>query len=415
MALTALPRTTEEENRTLTRVGPGTPMGELLRRYWLPVGVSSDLKDRPTFIRVLGEDLVLFRGKGGQAGLLGAYCSHRRANLCLGTVVGDDLRCRYHGFTYDRGGRLVYVPKEVPDPAAYMASVQHPAYPVQELGGFVFAYLGPHPAPLLPRFQFLAADGERHAKITGVSDCNWLQCVENGMDPLHVAYTHGGTSLEGLDVEPDMYFEETAWGLVHKAFRPNREPGRINYREHHLLFPGISCGGSPGRYIEGGGGTPVMSARWSVPIDDTHTLILRCTFKPADNPGRFVRDPLPPAWKAVTIEPYKEYKNRNEDGSVTLGYVIPRVVATEDATLIDSLGPVVDREKEYIHPRGDLGMIVLRRMYLREVERVRAGADPLGTIRDAAKNSLIPITAYERWINDEESRKMRSLSRPLQM
>lgn len=412
MKMLQLRGTTKEENEILTRVGPGTPMGELLRRYWWPVGVSADLKDKPTFIRVLGEDLVLFRGKSGKPGLLGAYCPHRRANLCLGNVVGEDLRCRYHGFTFDVTGKLVYVPKEVPDPEAYMAGVQHLAYPVQELGGLIFAYLGPQPAPLLPRFQFLAAPGERHAKITGISNCNWLQCVENGMDPLHVAYTHGGTSLEGLDVEPDMFFEETPWGLVHKAYRPERD-GRWNYREHHLLFPGISCGGTPGRYVEGSAGTPLMSARWSVPIDDVTTLILRCTLKPADNPGRFVRDPLPPVWKAVTVEPYKEYRHRNEDGSVTLGYTIPRFVATEDATLIDSLGPIVEREKEYLHPQGDFGMFVLRTMYLREVEKVRAGRDPIGTVRDPAQNELIEITAYERWITEAERQAHRAQARPI--
>jgi hypothetical protein len=150
-----------------------------------------------------------------------------------------------------------------------------------------------------------------------------------------------------------------------------------------------------------------------VPIDDVTTLILRCTLKPADNPGRFVRDPLPPVWKAVPVEPYKEYKHRNEDGSVTLGYTIPRFVATEDATLIDSLGPIVEREKEYLHPQGDFGMFVLRRMYLREVEKVRAGGDPIGTVRDPAQNELIEITAYERWITEAERQAHRAQARPI--
>ncbi|MGQ0572419.1 MAG: Rieske 2Fe-2S domain-containing protein [Armatimonadota bacterium] len=401
------------ENERLTRVGRGTPMGELLRRYWLPIGVSSDLKEKPTFVRVLGEDLVLFRGKGGQTGLLGATCPHRHANLCLGNVVGDDLRCRYHGYTWSPEGKLVYVPKEEPD-SSYLDSVTHLAYPTQELGGLVFAYLGPQPAPLLPRYQFIAGEGEHFAKITGISNCNWLQCVENGMDPMHVSYTHGDV-WDDLEAEPGIAFEETPWGLVHKAFRPGREPGKVNYREHHLLFPGISCVGSPGRVLEGSSGTPVISARWSVPIDDTHTLIIRCTHKAADNPGRFTRDPIAPAWKGVPVEPYKEYKNRNEDGTVTIGYTIPGVIATEDATLIDSLGPIVERSQEHLHPFGDFGMVTMRRMYLREIAKVRAGRDPIGTVRDSAKDALIVVPAYERWITEEDRQRMRAQSRPIKI
>ena len=133
--------TTREENEVLTRVGPGTPMGELFRHYWLPVGISLDLKDKPTFVRVLGEDLVLFRDSSGRVGLLGALCSHRRANLCLGTVAQNGLRCRYHGWLYDTHGRVLHTPSEPPE-STFKDSVTHLAYPVQELGGIIFAYLG---------------------------------------------------------------------------------------------------------------------------------------------------------------------------------------------------------------------------------------------------------------------------------
>jgi 5,5'-dehydrodivanillate O-demethylase len=404
----------ERENEVLTRVGKGTPMGEMLRRYWLPVGISADLKDKPTFVRILGEDLVLFRGKeDGKTGLVGAYCPHRGAHLCFGNIVGDDLRCRYHGFTYNRAGDLVYVPKEKPH-SSFLESVHHLAYPTQEMGGVIFAYLGPAPAPLIPRFQFLAGEGERFAKITGVSNCNWLQCVENGMDPMHVSYTHGDV-WEDLETEPGIAFEETPWGLIHKAVRPGREPGMMNYREHHLLWPGISCGGSPGRFLEGGDGKGVISARWSVPIDDTHTLIMRCTYKPATNPGRFTRDPIAPAWKAVPAEPYREYKHRNEDGTVNLGYSIPSVIATEDATLIDSLGPIVNRAGEFLHPFGDFGMVAMRRMYLREVDKVRRGKDPIGVIRDPKQHGLIEIKAWEQWITEEQWKKIRAEAKPLRV
>ncbi len=398
--------TTREENESLTRVGRNTPMGEFWRRYWIPIGISAELKDKPTFVRVLGEDLVLFRDGKGKAGLLGALCSHRRANLCLGTVTPEGLRCRYHGWLFDTDGTVLQTPGEPPD-STIKDSIHHPAYPVEELGSLIFAYLGPQPAPPLPRYDFLAAEGERHSKITGVANCNWLQCVENGIDPLHVSFAHSDvwTDLEG---EPDTDFEETDYGFVHKAYRPTDEPGTYNYREHHLLMPGISCGGSQQRNLEGAAGTPPVSCRWSVPIDDTHTLIIRLVFKPADNPGRFTKDPIAVAWKSLDIEPYKEYKQQSGEEPVTLGYTMSRVIAAQDATIIGSLGPIVDRENENSSPQTDYGILALRSMYLQEVEKVRQGEDPKGTVQDKEKNRLIVIPAYEYSISEEQYRQMKA-------
>jgi 5,5'-dehydrodivanillate O-demethylase len=151
-------RTSQEENEILTRVSAGTPMGELLRRYWWPIGISAHLKEKPTYIRVLGEDLVLFRDSAGQPAIIGAKCAHRRANLCLGNVEKDGLRCRYHGWLYGNDGRVRQTPGE-PAGSKLKDSITHPAYPAQELGGFIFTYMGPKPIPLLPRYHFLAAEG----------------------------------------------------------------------------------------------------------------------------------------------------------------------------------------------------------------------------------------------------------------
>jgi len=131
--------TTRQENTILTQTGRGTPMGELLRRYWWPVGISAHLKDKPTFIRVMGEDLVLFRDGQGRAGVLGAYCAHRRANLCLGDVETGGLRCRYHGWLYDTEGRVLQTPGEPPE-SKLKDGIRQLAYPVEELGGLVFAF-----------------------------------------------------------------------------------------------------------------------------------------------------------------------------------------------------------------------------------------------------------------------------------
>jgi 5,5'-dehydrodivanillate O-demethylase len=391
--------TTREENEILSRVGLGTPMGEVFRRYWLPVGVSADLKLKPTFVRVLGEDLVLYRDKSGTPGLLGALCAHRRANLCLGTATSHGLMCRYHGWTFGPDGTVLRTPSEPAD-SPFKDGIKQPSYPLKELGGLIFAYLGPDPAPELPNFDFLAADGERHVKITGVANCNWLQCVENGIDPLHVSFLHADV-WDDLEIEPEMGFEKTRWGLVHKAYRPGRN-NTYNYREHHLVMPGISMGGSQGRNLVGNAGTPPISCRWSVPIDDTHTLIIRLVFKPADNPGKFQRDPIARAWRAVPIRPYKEYQETPGNEPPELGYTMASVIASEDATIIESLGDIVQRQDENLLPFGDYGIIELRKLYLDAVKAVQAGGDPPGTIRDEADNGIHVIPAWELDVTEEQ-------------
>lgn len=392
--------TTRDENQTLCRVGPGTPGGEMFRRYWLPVGISADLKDKPTMVRVLGEDLVLFRDGAGRPGLLGAFCSHRRTNLALGTSTSLGLQCRYHGWQYDVSGRVVLTPGEPPE-SDLKEGVSHTAYPCADQGGIVFAYMGPQPAPLTPRYDFVAAPGERHVKVTGIANCNWLQCVENGIDPLHVSFTHRDV-WEDLEIEPTMGFEETPWGLVHKAYRPTEHDGIWNYREHHLIMPGISIGGSQGRNLVGPAGTPPLSCRWSVPIDDETTLIIRLIWKAADNPGVFTNDPLPRGWRAITVEPYKEYREKVGNEPPELGYTMPPIIATEDATILESMGPIVDRENENLLTYGDFGIQALRAMYLNEIRAVEAGRDPRGTFR--TDHDVITVPAYELDITDQERR-----------
>ena len=239
-------KTTKEENEILTRTGRDTPMGEFLRRYWWPIGISAHLKLKPTFIRVFGEDLVLFRDATGKAGVIGAFCAHRRANLCLGDIERDGVRCRYHGWLYDTSGKLVQIPGEPADSPLRKQDIRLPSYAVEELGGLIFAYFGPQPMPLVPRYNFLVGEGEVYITIQGFQNCNWLQCVENGMDPVHPSFTHGGAWPDIMSTEPELGFHETEWGMVYKAYRKTKEPGMLNYREHHLLMPGISCGGSGG-------------------------------------------------------------------------------------------------------------------------------------------------------------------------
>ena len=400
-------RTTKEENETLTRVGPGTPMGELLRRYWWPVGISAHLKDKPTFSRLLCEDLVLFRDGRGRPGVVGALCSHRRANLCLGDVERDGLRCRYHGWLYDINGKLLQTPGEPPD-SKLKESVHHLSYPVEELGGLVFTYLGPKPVPLLPRFHFLAAEGERDVLIQAFNDCNWLQCVENGIDPYHVSFLHGDVWRPVAAEPEEVMFEEAEWGCVYKAIRRGRKEGEYNYRQHYIIMPGIASGGdnrvSTGKDNPQASELPAATCRWSVPVDDTHTMNMRVRFKATSDIKS--KERRRDTAKPFQVEPYKEYK---ESDSPTLGYQIPSAVFEEDGAILDSLGPIVDRENENLSVI-DGGIAIVRDMYLKQIEIVKAGRDPKGVIRDKKKNQLIVVGGNYRWISADERSQMQRVA-----
>ena len=170
---------TLEESEQLTQVGPGTLVGELLRRYWYPVAASSQLEKDPVIpVELLGEKLVLFRDNSGKLGLLERACPHRRTSLAFGMPEDNGIRCAYHGWQFDARGNCLEQPSE-PEGSTYYEKIKATSYPVQELGGLIFGYLGPAPAPLLPRYNVLdwkKADRDTNGTVV---PCNWLQVVEN--------------------------------------------------------------------------------------------------------------------------------------------------------------------------------------------------------------------------------------------
>ncbi len=374
------------------------------------MGISSHLKDKPTYIRILGEDLVLFRDQSGRPAVLDSRCSHRGVNLCFGTVEAQGLRCRYHGWVYDIEGKVVEIPGE-PD-TTLQDRVKHRAYPAQDLGDLIFVYMGPQPAPLLPRFHFLAAEGEHFGAISGVLKNNWLQGVENGMDPFHATFLHGDVWSAAGKESVKTWFEETEWGVVYKTIRPGREPGEYNYRYHHCIMPGVSVGGdnavSSGLGRLEADGFTATSARWTVPMDDTHSLHLRAHFIPAgldtsDRPE--TRRPAAGSRKSpYVIQPYREYLEQGYENP-TLGYTIPRAIGQEDVLMLDSMGSLVPREKENLGV-GDEGMRMLRQLYLDSIEKVKRGEDPVGTVRDEAKNQIIVIPTDYGWLSEQQFKQL---------
>ncbi|MBV8537079.1 MAG: Rieske 2Fe-2S domain-containing protein, partial [Alphaproteobacteria bacterium] len=215
-----------EKNQLLTRIGPRTPMGHLLRRYWHPIAGETEFDSvsiKP--IRLFGEDLVLYKDRGGRFGLVDRQCCHRRADLSYGWVEACGIRCNYHGWLYDQDGRCLEQPYEdTANPAARLKDqVRLKAYPVKALGGMVWAYMGPRPAPELPNWApFTWPNGFTEIVISEVP-CNWLQCQENSIDPVHFEWMHDNWSRQqrgGRGPRPAAHlkvdFAEFDYGFVYK-------------------------------------------------------------------------------------------------------------------------------------------------------------------------------------------------------
>src|SRR4051812_11231707 len=189
---------TVEENEVLTRVGPGTPAGELFRRYWLPIAPIQELSDeQPTrFIRLLGEDLVLFKDKSSNAGLIQDHCAHRGASMLYGRVEERGISCAYHGWLYDTKGNCLETPAEPVDSRLYL-TVKLRAYPVREYAGLYWTYMGPQPAPAFPHVDVVESYPLTAVGVVPRIDCNWLQVVENNLDQAHVFILHQTSSGRG--------------------------------------------------------------------------------------------------------------------------------------------------------------------------------------------------------------------------
>src|SRR5882757_3041777 len=266
-----------EQNDRLTRVGRDQPMGQLLRRYWQPVGTVTDLDKEPVQrVRFLGENLTLYRSRAGEYGLIGERCPHRRVSLEYGIPDARGLRCPYHGWLFDNGGRCLEMPFDdrVNPDSGYKDRVKIDAYPVEELSGLLFAYFGPAPAPLLPRWDVLVRDGFDAVIQIHKLPCNWLQCMDNAADPMHFEYLHaelGNYTLERMGKPPAMVrtphlkldFDRFAYGIMKRRLLEGESEDCDDWRVGHpLLFPNILAVGDRG--------APTLQFR--VPIDDTNTI-----------------------------------------------------------------------------------------------------------------------------------------------
>jgi 5,5'-dehydrodivanillate O-demethylase len=393
---------TKEENALLTQVGPGTPCGDLLRRYWQPACYLFELRDeRPIKrVKIMHEELVVFRDKQGNYGCLGEHCSHRGTSLYYGFLEDCGLRCAYHGWKYAPDGRCLEQPFEPPG-STYKDRVQHPAYPVQELGGILFVYMGPQPAPLLPRWDVLVwedgvralADWATWAQLP--LECNWLQAMENTADVTHTYFLHGHTLHErgqqGLHV--DYYhrpierygFQPFEWGLV-KSWRyaDGGSPlGAERGGGNPLVFPNIL------RVVE----HPWHSLHWRVPIDDTHTTIMWAGFLKGKE-----------RWGQLTPDKYPNGAMMNMPQTTPDGEYTMDSFPSQDKMAWETQGRIFDRSGEHLGA-SDRGVVLYRQMLREQIERVQRGEDPLGTIRDAARNGCIELPV---WVAEVDAAKFES-------
>jgi len=356
-----------EDNDLITRIGPGTPAGEVLRRYWHPISLALDVTDEhPTkFVRILGEDLVIFRDKSGRTGLLADKCAHRSASLVYGRVEERGISCAYHGWLYDCGGNILETPPERND--AIMKSVKIKAYPVQVYLGLIWAYMGPAPVPPMTRFDSLFRDDvHRSIIVHPILDCNWFQAMENSVDPAHLQVLHqefagrGGrvptSTTRGFTDDVESYeFYETGYGVMKKRTYKN---GMMD--EHPLVFPNILRQGP--------------STQFRVPIDDEHTIHIHVVCSSAQE-----GDDMSDVWDPpVEYEgPYKEPADAlHPQARFTLHQVIP-----QDHMASETQGPIADRSLEKLS-YSDRGIVLYRRVTKREIERVANGEDPIPVQRD---------------------------------
>ncbi len=340
---------------------PGTPMGKLLRRFWQPVAVASAVGPGQTMaVRILNEDLTLYRGETGQAHLVGQRCAHRGTELRVGWVEGDCLRCFYHGWKYDHTGQCVEQPAE---DESFARKVKIAGYPVQEYAGLLLAYLGEGEPPPLPHRAELERGYGVQWLVRQVWPCNWFQRIENSMDGAHVSFVHREAPFGQAvtPVIPKLEYEETEWGIIQRAVR-----GPDNVRVSEFHFPNCNHIVVP-RAGDDGNGVWADLFAWKVPVDDEHTM----EFLVSDVPVTGEAEKRLREW-AVEYAQYDPSEHHEE----LLRGIMPkdptRLIAAQDYLAQVLQGGIADRGSERLG-KCDAGLIFLRKIFRRELDAINQG------------------------------------------
>ncbi|MFM9967745.1 MAG: Rieske 2Fe-2S domain-containing protein [Burkholderiales bacterium] len=384
-----------EDNQRLTRVGRGTPAGELFRRYWQPVLLCSEAPEpdgAPVRVRILGEDLIAYRDSSGRVGLVDAFCPHRRAPLFFGRNEENGIRCVYHGWKFTADGKCVDLPSEPPT-SRMIDTITIKAYPTVERGGVVWAYLGPKdkmPSP--PDFEWTRAPAtHRHVSKTE-EHCNYLQALEGGLDTSHSSFLHnnalkGSVDLRQRDKAPAITVEPTDYGYYYVSVRKAGADG--NYvRVYQYVMPAQQMRGAING-TQGRAPIPKYDGHLWVPMDDETTMVYNFMCG-ADEGASFSveylektetyfgrgNDDLVPGTFRLKKSPENDYLiDRQKQKTATFTGITG--LNTQDFALQEGMGPIVNRSQEHLGT-SDKAIVNMRRLLLEATQAVERGEMPRG-------------------------------------
>ena len=352
-----------EENELFTRVGPGTPMGELLRRYWHPVGCTELVANKPTRTKVLGEELMLYRGENGKAVLMQLRCAHRSLALDYGRIEGNSIRCPYHGWLYDQTGQCTAQPAE-PEGSGFKEKVKLKTYPTEEVSGLIFAYMGPLPAPVLPLYDVLRMTGGAKGVQMRNVNANWFNAVENIVDISHLAWLHGYTFPAYGGKKVDYHWDRKPYGADNVMLVDGVADSHISC----YVYPNVNRFTAP---PADDSNELIHSMIFRVPMDDANVMQYFVRFYPAE------KDTFRTWHSHVKLGEYKELEGDWWGIDVT----------DQDRMAVEQQGVIADRENEHLGV-SDGGIILLRKMMRESLALIAQGKDPLCIIRDPAEQNV---------------------------
>jgi phthalate 4,5-dioxygenase len=401
---------TQEENDLLTQTDRGTPMGELMRRYWQPVALSEELPEggAPIPVKIMGEELVLYRDEKGNLGLLGVHCPHRGADLSYGRVEDGGLRCIYHGWLFDKRGKCLDQPWE-PGGGEHRQQIQHTAYPCHEQAGGIFAYMGPGEPPLFPNYEFLMAPAERTYTDKLFHEANYLQMNEGSFDIPHLSFLHytyynqgitgrrpngsetlredlnrrgAAPGLEAMDVEL------TEYGVRNFRIRRDRGPDEYHLQVNEFVLPNL---------IAFPGGLGTYGVNWHVPIDDRHHWKFTFMFSREKAFDReFVqaqRTGMTPDFHS-TRDKSNRYEQDRESMKKEWYCGIARNFGAQDLCVIEGAGYIQDRTQEHL-AKSDMPIVVARKLRIKAIRDLQEGREPKNVVRDPKMNRFGIVSISE--------------------
>jgi len=395
--MTVMKNNTKVSSADIPHVGKGTPAGEWFRRYWMVVGTTRDLHDIPQAVKVLGEELVLFRDEAGRLGLLGKHCPHRGASLEYGDIEDAGLRCPYHGWLFDVHGQCLAMPAE-PKDDKFTDKVKHLSYPVRELGELIFAYLGPDEPPPLPNYRALAdSAGQRSLEATRLYDYNWFNFIENGADPAHFSTLHRADPNDGTwrswffnfsDIPP---FDavETSYGMKVISRKPGPTADSEYVDEKSFALPSIlQIGDTEFTHFKQprdalSAGSRNAHFMFVTPNDD-HSFTLFTVNHYTGSDAEFFHK-LSPSRKVeakAEKKPYDQRKYAPFRGSVR----------TEDIAC-QGTQPLLDQRKEQL-ATSDKGVILIRKIILGAIQAVQENRAPKGVLQPSQAQELVNIDSF---------------------